>query len=377
MEMLVEYDLGGSRTGEAQLRTELARSALEQYGMQDANVALIRARGGGTLVFRASSSGTGKDFLLKMYLPPRSERRALSRSEDALRSQLLWQSALRREAELPVQEPVLTSEGELTSLARADGSAEPRIAVLMSWVPGEQKAPEELSRKELRMMGAHTARLHRHAESYAHPEGFVRPQWGWRSTFGGSRPLWKRGREFYSADEMAIFRAASEYVRRDLRSLGKGNGVYGLIHRDIQAKNLVFDGEQVHAIDFESCGWGHYLFDLALISLRLEWRGEEHAGLHEALLEGYRRVRPLSRNHEQYLETFAVMRIVERLNVLLRLEDPASHHQGRTYLPEAAKRLERFVETKRNRDVRKLFPVRVRYALGRLKTALYPRRTTV
>lgn len=345
--------------------------------MGDARVGLIRARGGGTLVFRASSSETGEDFLLKMYSPPRSERRADSRSETALRSQLLWQSALRHEAGLPVQEPVPTSEGELTGLAHAEGVTEPRIAVLMSWVPGEQKAPEELTRKELRMMGAHTARLHRHAESYSQPEGFVRPRWGWRSTFGGSRPLWKRGREFYSADEMAVFRAASEYVRRDLRSLGRGGEVFGLIHRDIQAKNLVFDGEQVHAIDFESCGWGHYLFDLALISLRLEWRGEEHAGLHDALLEGYRQVRPLSRNHEQYLETFAVMRIVERLNVLLRMEDPASHHQGRTYLPEAAKRLERFVQSKRSRGVRKLFPSRVRSGLGRLKTVLYPRRTTV
>ena len=374
MGMLMEYGRSGFRMGEAQLQTELARSALQQYGMQDANVALIRARGGGTLVFRATSAGTGEDFLLKMYLPPRSQRKVVSRSEDALRSQLLWQSALRREAELPVQEPVPTSEGELTSIARVEGVEEDRIAVLMSWVPGEQKAPEELRRKELRMMGAHAARLHRHAESYAHPEGFLRPRWGWRSTFGGSRPLWRRGREFYSSEEMAVFRAASEYVRRDLRSLGKGSEVFGLIHRDIQAKNLIFDGGRVHAIDFESCGWGHYLFDLALISLRLEWRGEEHAGLHEALLEGYRQVRPLSRDHEQYLETFAVMRIVERLNVLLRLEDPASHHQGRTYLPEAARRLERFVQSKRNRGARRLFPVRARDGLGRLKTALYPRR---
>lgn len=186
MGMFMKHYQGQSRTGDVRLREELARSALEQYGMQDAGVTLIRARGGGTLVFRATSSGTGEDFLLKMYLPPRSERRAVSRSEDALRSQLLWQSALRNEAELPVQEPIPTSEGGLTSTARAEGMVEPRIAVLMSWVPGEQKAPEELSREELRMMGAHTARLHRHAESYSHPEGFVRPRWGWRSTFGGS-----------------------------------------------------------------------------------------------------------------------------------------------------------------------------------------------
>ncbi len=363
---------------EKRLQEQLARNALGQYGMADARLGLIgfhhKER---KLVFKVTASGE-EEYLLKMYPPPRSKGKAERYSEAALRSQLLWQSALRREAGLSVPEPVATSEGSLTSRASAKG-AKSRVCALARWVPGEQKAPAKLTPEDLRLIGSHTARLHRHAEGYSAPEGFLRPLWDWNRTFGRSAQIWERGREFYSASEMAIFSDAAEFARRDLRALGTGRDVFGLVHHDIQAKNLVFDGERVSAIDFESCGWGYYLFDVALISLRLERQGDRHAGLHDALLEGYRQARPLSERHQGYLETFAVMRIVGRLNGILRLEDPASYRQGQLHLPGSVKRLEEFVGSKREEEKgpKKFIPSRARHILGRLKSELSSRRAAL
>ncbi len=344
----------------------MARGALEQYGMADAGFDLILVRRQeGKLVFKVSSSG--EEYLLKMYPPPRSKRRAVSRSEAALRSQLLWQAALRREAGIPAPEPVPISGGSLTGRASAKDMPEPRLCVLTRWVPGEQKAPENLTPEDVRLIGSYTARLHNHAEGYSAPKRFMRPRWDWKRTFGGSRPLWAMGREVYSRSEIATFRDAAELVRRDLQELGEGGDVFGLIHRDIQAKNLVFDGGEVAAIDFESCVWGHYLFDLALISMILQrQQSGRHAELHSALLEGYRKERPLPEGHEAYLESFVVMRLVEKLSVLLHMKDLRDH----PYFPDAAERVGEFVEGKRKREPGKFLLLRARRILGDLKARI-------
>lgn len=363
--------------------TELAVNALRAYGLEDIELELIKVRRkngkllaerrDGKLVFRVSAPGQ-PEMTLKLYSDPTSSREKRIRSEEALRSQLLWQEALIGEAGISVQEPIRTSEGEFTARISTGSVQRDRISVLTSWISGEVKLPEELTLDGVRAMGAYTARLHRHAEQYSEPEGMVRPRWDWHRTFGRSAMLWKRGGRYFSEGEMQTFRAAARFAHRDMKALGEGREVFGLIHRDIQAKNLVFGEEGISAIDFESCGWGYYLFDLALISFRLEALGGRHEALHEALIEGYREVREISDRHLSYLETFVVMRMVERVSVLLHRESPTTKGQGVFYLPAAARRMERFVETKRNRGATRFVPSGMRRSLlgtsGRLRGIL-------
>lgn len=349
----------------------MARGALEQYGMADADLDLIRVRRQeGKLVFKVAPP-EGGEYLLKMYSPPRSKRLAVSRSEAALRSQLLWQTALTHEAGLPAPEPVPTSGDSLTARASVEDASEERLCVMTRWVPGELKEPKGLTLEDVRRIGSYAAGLHNHAEAFSPPKDFVRPRWDWKRTFGPSAQLWRRGRAVYSRGEMATFKDAAELVRRDLRELGEGNDVFGLIHRDIQAKNLVFDGDGVAAIDFESCGWGHYLFDLALITLRLQRRQpKRHAELHSELLEGYREERHLPESHEAYFETFVVMRLVERLGVILHMKDI----RDRPYFADAAKRVGEFVEDRREREPGMFLRLRARRILRDLKGMLPFRR---
>lgn len=275
-------------------------------------------------------SGAGESFLLRMYIPP-------LRGEDALRSELLWLEALGREARVPVPAPVPADDGSLTrhisaqtlperllrALARRlserfetrgkEVAPSHWLCALQRWMPGTHRR-KGLTLDDLTLLGSYIARLHNHAEQYQVPDGFARPRWGWEWVFGDGAPLWSRGEFFYSTSEMDVFRATADLVRRDLETLGESRDVFGLIHRDLTLTNLVFREGDACAVDFDSCGWGHYLLDLAVALLPLEaYRGRSSA-LQSALLEGYQRECPLLSSYREYLKTFTAMRIAARVN---------------------------------------------------------------
>jgi Ser/Thr protein kinase RdoA (MazF antagonist) len=96
-------------------------------------------------------------------------------------------------------------------------------------------------------------------------------------------------------------------VRARLAEYGTSPDRFGLIHADLRAANLLVDGDRLHVIDFDDCGFSWFLYDFAAaVSFvehdpRLpEWQA--------AWLRGYRTVEPLDPADEQMLATFVMMR---------------------------------------------------------------------
>jgi Ser/Thr protein kinase RdoA (MazF antagonist) len=324
--------------------TTLVEMALERYGLSGAR--MYRLRQGFVGVFRVVCSARG-EFCLRMYdLPPNSEHEPGSDpkvltpppgrpSPRQLREQLLWLRALARETILLVPEPVPTVDGSLMAYVPSEGAAKPhqrgRHCVLLRWVPGTHKR-EELSPADVSVVGSYVAGLHNHAQRYEPPEPSALPRYDWHWPFGESVPLWSMGEQVYSAKEMAAFEAAAQRVVEDLQELGYGRDVFGPIHRDLQLGNIVFDGGRVSAIDFDSCGLGHYLLDLAVVlnALRVNTpriqRPDRFQSKREALLEGYERERPLPEGYRRYLMTFHAMRHVARVNREFRARDSEANY---------------------------------------------------
>lgn len=338
-----------------QRASKLAEVALQRYGLGDARLHFLRQ--GFVQVSRVVSPTKG-EFTLRLYsLPPVGSEAGLRtglrlRSPNTLLSQLMWLKALGRETDLPVPEPLALADGSLMGYVSFDDlplhrqflrrvwrryrdTYHPqhpgRYCVLLRWVPGEHKSGEDLKTEDVFLLGSYIARLHRLAEGYRVPEGAIFPRWDWEWPFGESVPLWNEGEAFYSSSEMAVFAETAQRTRQDLKSLGYGSDVFGLIHRDLNLNNVMFDGRRVGAIDFDMCGLGHYLLDLAvpLHGLRLR-HADRFESMREALFEGYESVRPLPANHGGLLRTLAAMLRVAAINRdLILLASEATRHESR------------------------------------------------
>lgn len=313
-------------------RASWAEAALEQYGLQDARVDLLKEGiNQRKLVFRVESPTRGR-FLLRVY--------KLSRHSENLVPELLWLQALQREMPFSVAEPIPAADGSLVSYACPEWASEPRRCVLLRWLPGRREKAD-MTPANLSLAGSHVARLHRYSEQHGVPEGLMFPHvWDWDWVFGETVPLWnKEGKSVYSPNELAVFRAAAERVRQDLQELGKDSSVFGIIHRDLHLNNILFCDGKAYVIDFEVCGWGYYLFDVAVTLSSLE--GHD-ALLQVALLEGYQRERPLPEGHWRYLEAFMAMRLVQRVNMVLRWKDPTRRRWGPRVLSGSVEWLKEF-----------------------------------
>lgn len=303
-------------------------------------------------LFRVVSPSRGS-FLLRLYeptQPPEGNERGrnfalrLLRYREPLRSQAIWLSYLRESARLPVPEPIPTSDGEFVDSVEEAG--ESRHFLLLRWIPGEQRRYTELSQREVSYFGSCIAKLHVGAESFSAPEGFVRPRWNWGAVFDETAPYWSLAEVLLSEYELRAVRSAGERIRDSLNGLGESRKEFGIIHRDMHLGNAVFHEGVLYTIDFDHCGWGYYLDDLAMPYLDAERFGDRCARTREALLQGYASRRHIS---EEHLETFVHLHVMNRLirslgrlqSVRLR-EIPANPVWSSGALQGAVERLARF-----------------------------------
>ncbi len=268
----------------------------------------------------------GERYVIRIHRPG---------SQDALtiQSELLWLLALRREAGLVVPEPVPTRDGALLTIASTADVPEPRQCVVFRWVHGSFLR-SRLGVKELERVGAFMAKLHRHAKCFVVPEGFFRKRWdydGLRSGVLGTdlEQSWAH----LSREDRTILDAVAERVQQTMQTLQEGREVFGLIHADLYERNYLFSKGEVHAIDFDGCGWGYYLFDIGVAFSTLLAR-TDYPALRQAFLEGYRRVRPLSVSHEALIDTFIAGRLMCHVLWL------AAHIDEPSYGMRAVRRIE-------------------------------------
>jgi Ser/Thr protein kinase RdoA (MazF antagonist) len=283
----------------------LAQAALERYEGFGGN-------GGATLTplrhlenttFRVTVPATGERFCLRIH-------RSDYQTSDAIRSEMAWLRAIRRDTGLVVPEPREARGGGFVVRVAAPGVPEPRDCVLFGWVTG-RFARRRLSPVLYRRLGAFMARLHRHAEIWAPPPGFVRPQLDGEACFGLSlAESLDRAAPLLATGDRALLEAAARRIREARDVLGRGRAVWGLIHADLHHGNfLLGPGGEIRAIDFDDAGWGHFLQDIAVpLSVARRLPDAAAAALEAAFFVGYRTVRALPEAHERLLPVFLAAR---------------------------------------------------------------------
>lgn len=279
---------------EARLRAALARWP----GMRDASVRLLHVSENVTLRVR-SADGTGA--VLRVGRPG-------YRTRHAVRSELAFMDLFRREvAAAPA--PIAGSDGQLVQQAKVGtGAAPQRLLVLFTEAPGAPAGAAGSTEPLFERLGAVAARAHLAAARWKPPAGFIRPRLVPDTILPPAGPWgdWRQAPGVDPAISVLLARAEA-LVRRRLARFGTAIDRFGLIHADIYGDNVLVDGDRLTIVDFDDCGFGWHLYDLAASLSWLEARPIAEA-LRAAWLEGYRRVRPLPPADIAEAETLIMLR---------------------------------------------------------------------
>ncbi len=298
-----------SQRGQVRRMTCLARKALEAYAVPVASVTPLAHKYNTTFRIAAQS---GEQYMLRICHPRRT-------SVEVVRSELLWLIALRQETGLNVPEPVRNKEAHYVTVVAEAGVPRRCLCTLFHWINGRFLS-RTLTPSHLFQVGELTARLHHHANHWEQPAGFTRRR------VDNLNPLRQEQDDHFdetvaaqaiqaiaavsTPQEGTVVAAVIQKVWAVLQALGEGPATFGLIHADLHQGNYLFRTGRAGAIDFDDCGYGHWLYDLAVTLYCLN-NHPDFAVLREAFLTGYRRSRPLSTEQEEHLGTFMALRTLQ------------------------------------------------------------------
>lgn len=172
----------------------------------------------------------------------------------------------------------------------------------------------------MELVGYTAAKLHCMEEKNPHsPNEFKRFTWDIEDTLG-ERARWGNFMVFPGIKdfESKILKACSEKITDKLNIYGRKHDRYGLIHADLHTENLIVDKDRISLIDFDDCGYGWYLYDLASA---VSQQSENINELVKAYLRGYERVRLLSKQDIEMADTFVLLRRLVRLGWMTTRKD--------------------------------------------------------
>jgi len=316
-----------SRRTQVRRLGEATRRALAHYGMEDAALRLLCHEFNTT--FRVTTSD-GRRAALRVNVNS-------THDVDGVAAEAEWVAAIAAETAVRVAEPILTLDGRLATFTTCEGIDGPLAMVMYQWLGGRDLGSTP-TRRQLEALGAAMARLHDHTHN-------------WPSTRIGNRPMIGAplmgepdltiGNPRLTAPQRSVIAAARAQIDEATTSIFAGT--QQLIHADLHGWNARWHDKTLTVFDFDDCGVGTALQDLAIAAYYLRGNANHEA----ALRRGYEAVRPLPDHDPAQYEAL----IAERNIVLLLSVIDSNNAAMRNFLPDYAtqtvRRLRRYLRVGR------------------------------
>lgn len=326
------YEL--SPAGRARRVRRVATRALEAYDVEVRAVRLLTNEVNG--IFRVDATD-GRRFALRV-----GRGGQVGHSVRQVRSETEWLAALVRDTDLRVSAPVPNVAGDTVTEVEVDGVPGRRNCVLFRWLPG-RLLDRDLSRANMAMYGALAARLHEHAERFEPSPGFDIVRYDRVFPFDEPVVLFDEGRStFVSKAQRDVFAAAAAIVQQAIDELRLREPMR-VLHGDLHRWNVLIDGGEAAAFDFEDLVWGWPVQDLA-IALYYLADEPDHLSLRAAFRAGYERVRPWPDTTGMAIDRFIAGRALVLANDVELLEEPEYRAKAPEWIARFERRVRRILE---------------------------------
>ena len=226
---------------------------------------------------------------------------------ESVASEMMWLMAIRNDTSIIVPEVLIATDGSLVKTISNSVYGMPRCVAVYSLLEGEEPKGENLA-LYFEQLGRITARLHEHAKTWRQPTNFSRHSWVPETIFKNSVNLadWRNGVDI-DANAVDVITRVYKRLRKRLYALSMEKSAFGLVHSDLRLAYLLIKNNETAVIDFDDCGFGWFLYDLAGALTFIEDRPDVDE-LIDRWLIGYRTVALLPESQEAEIPTFIMLR---------------------------------------------------------------------
>lgn len=228
-------------------------------------------------------------------------------SKSGIQTELDWMKALQEDTNIKTPQAIAGRNGEHIQEISTAELNETRFITLFHFIEGEEPNESELIQPFIRL-GEVTGKMHLHAQQWKLPPYFDRLVWDYNGCIGHHSNWgdWRDGPGLNPAD-IGLLEAVSLRIKQRLNAFGMDSTRFGLIHSDIRLANILICGDETRVIDFDDCGLGWFLYDLASAVSFIETHPQFNE-LIAAWVTGYRKSVPLSPDEEAEIPTFIMLR---------------------------------------------------------------------
>lgn len=286
----------------------LALDALQKYGLEQACEAeLLQISENVTYLVKNRESGA-REAVLRISRPG-------YHTLEELRDELKWLKEIKNYTPLIVADALQGKDGSCVQLISSGMTDVAYACVLYEFLEGSppDENDEESVVRQFRDLGETTAYLHNHVKMWNGARHLNRFTWDYETMIGGNGRWgsWKAAADL-TPGTIRLFERTGEVIKSRLHSYGTGRERFGLIHADLRLANLLIEGDQIKVIDFDDCGFGWFMHDLASAVSFIETKPVTPR-LIAAWIEGYCKSGRLDNEDLEEIDTFVMQRRLQLL----------------------------------------------------------------
>ena len=304
--------------------TAFATELLKDYGIHGAKVSCINFEFNATF---AVESESGAKYALRININS-------TRTVENMKGEIEWVRHLNRTSGIHTPTPIATvKDNYIVSALHAD-SGQTLYGLMYSWLEGEELG-DEPTLSQLHEVGRAMATLHQESTDFALSADAALPTFN--DFFWGTEDFLFSDKSVLSDTDRALIQQAHDLIMQFTNDLYQNSKVH-IIHADMHGWNLMWNEDQLSVFDFDDCGYGVEAQDLAVTLYYLDTPEQD-----EALLNGYKSVRPLPTYSANAMKALLLQRRLLLLSYLFETKNQEHKEMLPAYLEKSLERVSTFL----------------------------------